>query len=97
VHKRRGRTATKATIVSEIIAKVGKNFPFWRIGLTHDLTERKKYWGGTCQMDTSHWTTWQAESLSDAQDVESAFINKGMKGGTGGSLSSRYNVFVYIF
>ena len=43
------------------------------------------------------WRNWTADSLSDAQDIESYFIDKGMKGGTGGDLSSYRAVYVYIF
>jgi hypothetical protein len=89
--------AAKATIISQISTKVGTNYSAWRVGLTHDLAERKKYWGTTCNLDISYWMAWQADSLSDAQDIERACINKGMKGGTGGDLNSRYAVYVYIF
>ncbi len=87
----------KSTIVAGINAKVGTSHSAWRIGLTHDLSERKAYWGTTSRLDVSHWTTWTADSLKDAQEIESAFINKGMKGGTGGDLDSRKTTYVYIF
>jgi hypothetical protein len=51
----------------------------------------------TEKQDVSHWAAWEADSLSDAQDIEKYFINKGMKGGTGGNLDSRYKTYVYIF
>jgi hypothetical protein len=89
--------ATKATIISQIKTKVANNYSAWRIGLTHDLVQRKRYWGSTCNLDISYWTAWEADSLSDAQEIESAFINGGMKGGTGGDLNSRYKVYIYIF
>ena len=43
--------ATKATIIAQIKSKVANSYGAWRIGLTHDLTERKKYWGTTCNLD----------------------------------------------
>jgi hypothetical protein len=89
--------AIKATIMSEIASKVGTSPSAWRIGLTHDLAERKKYWRETSNLDVSHWTTWRAASLSDAQHIENHFINKGMKGGTGGDLSPMSTTYVYIF
>lgn len=90
--------ATKASIMAAINSKVGNTkFSIWRIGLTHDLTERKKYWKETEKQSVNHWSDWQADSLSDAQDIESHFINKGMNGGTGGDLSSRYTTYVYVF
>jgi hypothetical protein len=90
---------SKATITSEIRAKVGQGgYASWRIGLTHDLAERKKYWGEAQGKNVSSWKNWTADSLSDAQDVETYFINeKMMKGGTGGDLSSNKTVYVYVF
>ncbi|MGD0058251.1 MAG: hypothetical protein ABSD58_02425 [Verrucomicrobiia bacterium] len=88
----------KADIIAAITTRIGSSkFSVWRIGLTHDLVERKKYWADTEKLDTQYWTWWQADSLSDAQDIEAAFINKGMDGGTGGDLSLYKAVFVYIF
>jgi len=81
-------------IANAIVSRVGSSsFSSWRIG----LAERKKYWSGTENENVTHWTAWQADSLSDAQQVEAHFINKGMKGGTGGDLSARKTVYVYIF
>ena len=88
----------KSTIVSAIDRKIGTSRPsIWRIGLTHDLAERKKDWKDVEKKDTSHWLGWQADSLSDAQDIEAHFINKGMQGGTGGDLSSSKTTYVYVF
>jgi hypothetical protein len=71
---------------------------FDRIGLTHDLAERKSYWKDTEKQNVDYWKDWQADSLSDAQEIETYFIQtKGMKGGEGGNLSARKTVFVYVF
>lgn len=85
---------TKARIIAEIETKV-LTYSYYRIGLTHDLDERKKHWA--TQESVKYWADWQADSLSDAQDIEAQFIKKGMKGGTGGDLSSRKTVYVYVF
>lgn len=69
----------------------------WRIGLTHDLRERYEHWRETESLTLSDWSAWEADSLSDAQAVEASFIRRGMRGGTGGNLSSYQPVFVYIF
>ena len=89
---------TKSSIVTAINSKVG-NTPLraWRIGLTHDLAGRKKYWRDTKHQNVSNWTTWEADSLSNAQAIESHFIDKGMTGGAGGDLTPLYTVYVYIF
>lgn len=91
--------ATKASIMAAIEKRVGTtSYTAWRIGLTHDLVERKANWRDTEGKDVSCWTCWEADSLSDAQDIESYYINtKKMKGGTGGDLSPRKTVYVYIF
>lgn len=90
--------STKSGIITAINSTVGNTaLSAWRIGLTHDLEERKKYWRDTENQDVGHWSAWEADSLSDAQAIESHFINKGMKGGAGGDLSLLYTVYVYIF
>ena len=86
----------KADIVSAIEKKVS-NYSIWRIGLTHEPDERKAYWKDTENQSVKYWSQWQADSLSDAQDIEAAFIKKGMKGGTGGDLSAYRTVYVYVF
>ncbi|HXX15177.1 MAG TPA: hypothetical protein VEJ47_09780 [Candidatus Eremiobacteraceae bacterium] len=88
--------ADKASIKSAIKARVGTSYSSWRIGLTHDLATRKQQWKDDGESIT-YWTSWTADSLSDAQDIEAYFINLGMKGGTGGDLSSYKTTYVYIF
>lgn len=90
--------ARKADIIAAIQKKVSTTqYNIWRIGLTHDLDERKTYWRDTEKETVTYWSNWTADSLSDAQDIEAHFIDKGMKGGTGGDLSSRKTVYVYVF
>lgn len=73
------------------------DYSSWTIGLTHDPTERKNQHESDGKW-TTYWEQWVADSLSEAQEIESFFINqKGMKGGPGGDLSSRRTVYVYIF
>ena len=90
--------ATKKGIMDAIASKIGTTSPsIWQIGLTHDLVERKAYWRDTEKVSVDYWSAWTADSLSDAQDIEAHFIRKGMKGGTGGDLSARKAVYVYVF
>ena len=73
------------------------NYSAWRIGLTHRPQERAQQHQDEGH-DVQHWMQWQADSLAVAQEVEAHFIHsKGMQGGTGGNLDSRYIVYVYIF
>jgi hypothetical protein len=85
--------ASKNAIIEAIKDKVGSTkYSSWRVGLTHDPKQRKADWN-----NPGSWSLWTADSLSDAQDIESFFIKKGMQGGTGGDLSSRSTTYVYLF
>ena len=80
----------RQSIIQAITDKVESakpaDYSLWTIGLTHFPNERKKQ------------REWIVDSLSDAQDIESFFINKkGMKGGTTEDLSAHKTVYVYIF
>jgi len=62
------------------------DYSLWTIGLTYFPNERKKQ------------REWIADSFSDAQGIESFFINnKGMKGGTTEDFIEHKTVYVYIF
>jgi hypothetical protein len=87
-----------SSIMAAIDLKVSSTtYNIWRIGVTHDPTELKQYWKETEKQSTTHWSQWQADSLSDALNIEAHFIGKGMKGGTAGDLSARRTVYVYVF
>ena len=69
------------------------DYAVWRIGLTHDTKDRYHYW-----KNPQRWLEWEVNSLSDAQDIESYFINTmGMQGGTGGDLTAGRHIWVYVF
>lgn len=89
--------ATKIEIITAIKLRVSSTaYSAWRIGLTHDLEERKNYWRDTKRENVNSWRDWTANSLSDTQDIEAEFIRRGMQGGTG-DLSDGKTVYVYIF
>jgi len=93
--------ATKKSIVDAINSRVLSSkvaeYSSWHIGLTHTPTERKKEHKDDGD-NVTYWLQWEADSLSDAQDIETYFINtKKMKGGTGGDLSKNKTVYVYIY
>jgi len=84
-------------IVSRVESSKTTDYSIWRIGLTHDTDDRKQQHENE-RLNTEYWKQWQADSLSDAEQIESYFINeKGMKGGTGGDLDARKTIYVYIF
>jgi hypothetical protein len=89
--------AAKEGIIAAIQAKVDSSYNTYRIGLTHELAERKAYWKDTEKQTVTSWSAWIANSLSDAQDIESHFINKGMLGGAGETLSADKTLYVYVF
>jgi hypothetical protein len=65
------------------------SYGIWTIGVTDDPDRRKGEHG-----NPAHWSHWSADSESMARKVEQYFIDKGMKGGTGGAGTARY---VYMF
>lgn len=89
--------ATAQQIADAIAKRVNDsktpNFTIWRIGITNDINQRYKDWD-----EPQYFQYWEADSLSDAQAVESHFINKlNMQGGTGGNLDANKTIYVYIF
>ena len=93
----------KQSIMQEIVNVVNSckpkpvDFSAWTIGLTHNPYERKQQHVND-RKSTKYWKQWVADSLSDAENIETHFINvKGMKGGTGGNLNKGKTVYVYIF
>ena len=91
------KKSIKQAIINRVEASRTVDYSAWTIGLTRDPKERKQQHENDGK-STEHWKQWVADSLSDAEDIESYFINdKGMKGGTGGNLSTNKTVYVYIF
>ena len=80
--------ASKATIIAAIENFVS-NYSYWTIGVTDDPNRRK-----TQHDNPSPWYQWNADSETVARDVEAYFLQKGMKGDTGGGGNADY---VYIF
>ncbi len=88
---------TKTSIMAGIDAKCGSSYTIWRIGLTHDPVARKQEWKDAGE-NVTYWRDWEADSLADAQAIETYYINeKKMKGGTGGDMSPHKRVWVYVF
>jgi hypothetical protein len=91
------KRSIKQAIINRVESSKTVDYSAWTIGLTHDPATRKQEHESEGR-STTHWNQWTAGSLSNAQDIESYFINDtGMKGGTGGNLSPHRSVFVYIF
>ncbi|MGH7227357.1 MAG: hypothetical protein ACRELF_29440, partial [Gemmataceae bacterium] len=80
--------ASKQSIIDEIVRRVGtSSFIHWQIGITDDEAKRKGEWKDNGE-NVDHWASWQADSLTDAKDIETYFINeKKMRAGTDGDPS----------
>ncbi len=81
---------------SELIQTIQRgitNFSLWYIGITEDLVRRKAEHESEGK-DTKFWKEWEADTETIARNVENYFLNKGMKGGTGGA---GHPTYVYIF
>lgn len=71
------------------IENLVSDYSIWTIGVTDDLVRRKREHG-----NPAHWHQWDADTETVARAVEKHFLDKGMKGGTGGPGQADY---VYIF
>ena len=83
----------KRAIETRVNAAKEKSYSIWTIGITDDVERRK----GEHESDgenTKYWQHWKADSETIARNVEAYFLEKGMKGGTGGG---DHPTFVYIF
>jgi hypothetical protein len=72
-----------------------KPYTAWRIGITNDPDGCKKEWAKTEEVYA--WGQYPADSLEDAQAIESHFIDKKMKRATSSPPSGSSAVYVYIF
>lgn len=80
-------------IIQEIENKVNstktKDYTIWTIGITDDTERRRKE-----HDNPKYWQDWKADTEGIARNVEKHFLDKGMKGDTGGGDTPNY---VYIF
>jgi len=82
---------------SEIVEAIEKrvrgskkfDYSIWTIGITNDPERRKTEHG-----DPTYWIAWKADTETNARNVESHFLEKGMKGGAGGG---EHPTHVYVF
>jgi len=81
-------------LMKAIEAKRGTSaYSAWVIGVTDDPNRRRKEHEDEGR-DTRYWTHWKADAETIARVVEMYFLEKGMKGGSGGGAHPAY---VYIF
>ena len=87
----------KEEIIREIENRVNRSkepkYSHWTVGITNDPERRKKE-HEIENHDTKFWMNWKTDSETIARDVEKYFLNKEMKGDTGGG---ERPTWVYIF
>ena len=70
------------------------SYSSWTIGITNDPSRRKKEHENEGD-NVAYWAHWRADTLRVARNIESYFIDKGMKGGSGGPVETPLYVYVY--
>jgi len=81
---------------SELIQAISlgrTNYRLWTIGITDDPKRRRPEHDARGE-DTKYWTDWKADTEAIARNVEKYFLDRGMKGSTGGG---EHPTYVYVF
>lgn len=83
-------------ISMEIESKARGRYGSYRIGITNNPKRREAqhYLAGRNPLEWQHWLV---GSRYFAEQIEAAFISKGMNGGTGGATDPALPVYVYAF
>jgi len=79
----------KQAIEKRVTSAKKVNYSAWTIGITDNPNRRKEE-----HNNPKFWMQWGADTETIARNVEKYFLDKGMKGDTGGGKSPNY---VYIF
>lgn len=82
----------RSEIQNRVMSAEKKDYSIWTIGVTDDPDRRKEEHGQ--EHSVKYWVQWRSDSETAARNVEEYFLDKGMKGGTGGGGTADY---VYIF
>lgn len=69
------------------------DYKIWTIGITEDPKRRKDEHEAEGK-DVKYWHDWKADTEAIARSVEAYFLDKGMKGSTGGG---DHPTYVYRF
>ncbi len=78
----------RQSIITDIESKVS-TYSVWYIGITDNPDRRKVE-----HKNPNTWHSWKADSEEDARSIEKYFLDKEMKGDTGGGHNP---TFVYIY
>lgn len=83
-------------IIDEIEEYVDSDHESWLIGITNNPKQRQDKHDSEGK-DTSRWRHWYAGSEESARLIEDHFLDKGMRGGTGGGREDDPPTYVYVF
>jgi hypothetical protein len=83
-------------INAEIDKRTNSKYGSWHIGVTNNPDRQRD----DCERSgerTDFWLDWRCDSADDAKDIETRYINRGMKHIQTGQLSGRGDAYVFIF
>ena len=83
---------TIAGKIEDMVRHSKSSYEKWQIGVTDDPARRRTEHKNAGH-NTEWWHDWNADSEEAARSVERHFLNKGMKGGSGGPGRADY---VYV-
>ena len=82
--------ASESAIKAAIEARVTRYYSTWTIGITDNPNRCREEHG-----NPNYWYHWAIDLPQTAQNVETYFLAKGMKGASGGYRSADY-VFIFL-
>jgi predicted GIY-YIG superfamily endonuclease len=93
------KTSIKSEITKYITKSMGSKTPrlnSWYVGITND-TNRRKYEHRINVLGLKYWRTFDAETMENANEIESHFSQKGTMNRPSKNGANRYSRFVYVF
>ena len=79
--------------IDELVRDSGGSYKKWTVGVTDNPAQRRRQHERDDE-DVSCWCAWNASSERAARSVEKHFLDKGMRGDTGGRGNADH---VYVF
>jgi len=87
---------TKDAIIADIDKRTNSRYGSWHIGVANN-PERQR---DDCERNgerTDFWMDWRCDSADDAKEIETRYVNRGMKQIQGAPLASRGDAYVFMF
>lgn len=92
-------TSIKSQITKHIKSSMGSENPrlkYWYVGITNSLNRRKAE-HKISTLEIKFWKTFDAESMENANSIESYFSNKGTSNRPSKNGAKEDSKFVYVF